>query len=184
MPLTLNIDDLTLFDPNTNEFTKVKGGQLVLEHSLLSISKWEMIWKVPFQDPGRKEFTRNQFIDYIRCMTIGKPLSDETYMYLPDSILNKVQDYIDDPMSATKIFSDRKNEKEKIVTSERIYAWMAELQIPFECEKWHLNRLLKLINIVSIDNTPDDKKKMNKKETAAYNRDLNERNRAKFNSKG
>lgn len=178
--LTITIPQCEGYNELTEEFFYVKETKLVLEHSLLSLSKWESKWHKPFL--GDTEKTLEQTIDYIRCMTITQNVDPIVYSALTDDNLIAVREYINDPMTATTI-SDKNNKvNREIVTSEIIYYWMIAMQIPFECQKWHLNRLLTLINVCSIKNSPS--KKMSPQELADRNRALNESRKAKWKTRG
>ncbi|MBO7453633.1 MAG: hypothetical protein J6U54_25145 [Clostridiales bacterium] len=174
-----------IWDESINEFIHkdaFNGCTLNLEHSLISISKWESKWHVPFLSKEKK--TEEQTMHYIKCMTINQGINDNVYDHLTVDNIKDISEYINDPMSATVIIPDPSQPKNrKIITSERIYYWMSALQIPFEpCQKWHLNRLLQLIAVANEENTPP--KKMSKSEIMARNRVLNAQRRAKYNSKG
>lgn len=155
---------------------------LQLEHSLVSLSKWEAKWKKPFLS-NAKDRTMEESLDYIRCMTITPNVDPALYYHIPEDIFNKIKEYIEDPMTATT-FSDNRPQKanREIITSELIYYWMASLQIPFECEKWHLNRLMTLIKVCSIKNEPQ--KKMSTNEIRARNKALNDARRKAMHTKG
>lgn len=144
---------------------------LVLEHSLLSISKWESKWKKAFLDPRGKK-TTEQINDYVRCMTIKPPNDSSVYSRLTSSDMNKIGEYISDSMTATW-FNDKNAGKRdsRIMTSELIYCQMVLNGIPFECEKWHLNRLLTLIRVCNAENSP--KKKMSQKDLYSQYRAVN-----------
>lgn len=178
--LKITIPEQELWDEENEEFLYIKECTLCLEHSLLSVSKWESKWKKPFI---RKEpMTIEESSDYVKCMTITQNVPDIVYKHIPISIINRVNEYIDDSMTATT-FSDTKGRPNReIITSELIYYWMVAYQIPFECQKWHLNRLLTLIRICGIKNSPE--KKMGKNELRAQNRALNAARRSKLGSKG
>lgn len=182
--LQIDIPEVELYNSETQEFTYIKPQKLQLEHSLMSLSKWESKWCKPFLSTDDK--TVEQTIDYIRCMTVGPPASQDVYNLIAynEDVIKKIKAYIDAPMTATWFHEkegSRKSSKE-IVTAELIYYWMIALQIPFECEKWHLNKLLTLIRVCNIKNSPS--KKMSRKEIYSKNRALNEARRAKYNSKG
>ena len=155
---------------------------LQLEHSLVSLSKWESKWQKPFLS-NTKERTPEETLDYIRCMTITPNVDPKLYYYIPEDIGKQITDYIQNPMTATT-FSDNKNQRQsrEIVTSELIYYWMVALQIPFECEKWHLNRLMTLIKVCSIKNEPQ--KKMSANEIRARNKALNDARRKAMHTRG
>lgn len=152
-----------------------------LEHSLVSISKWESKWKKPFISKDKK--TMEESIDYVRCMTVNPNVDPLIYENLTPSVFKKIEEYIDDPMTATWISSNEpKGYSRQIITSELIYYWMVAYQIPFECQKWHLNRLLMLIQVCDEKNKPP--KKMNRNQILSRNAALNAARRAKMHSKG
>lgn len=183
--LEITIPKIEGFNDLTGEFVIVsKETTLLLEHSLLSMSKWESKWHKPFLDT-REEHSIEESIDYIRCMTISpKNVDRELYRNIPQNTMDKITNYIDDSMTATKFKeSNTSNGVSKIVTSEIIYYWMITYNIPFDpCEKWHLNRLTTLIRVCSEKNSPQ--KKMSKSEIMEQNRRLNEQRKAQMNSKG
>jgi len=178
--LPLTIPEAEYYDRNTGEFFTIPEQHLKLEHSLVSISKWEAKWKKPYLSDKPK--TREESIDYIRFMTITQNVNPLVYKFISDNVIQQIQDYIDDPMSATTIKQDPKPGGKKVITSEVVYYWMTAYNIPFECEKWHFNRLLNLISIANIENTP--KKKMNKNSVYSRNASINAARRAAMNSKG
>lgn len=179
------------WDEVKNEFVETKEIELCLEHSLVSISKWESKYKKPFLSTTDK--TTEEILYYIQCMTISQNVDPNVYKLLSKNDLEKVNDYITDSMTATW-FNERKSEgsapsrpnKEQI-TSELIYYWMVSYQIPFECQKWHLNRLLTLIRICNVKDAQQNNKqgnKMSKRDILSQNRALNAARRQKLNSLG
>ena len=179
--LQVIIPENELFDPTTNTFFSVKEQKLNLEHSLVSISKWESKWKKPFISKDPK--TYEESVDYIRCMTINQNVDPMVYYNIPNNVYDQIQEYIDDPMTATWIKSDpNRPPSRQIITSELIYYWMVSYNIPMECQKWHLNRLLMLIQVCDEKNKPQ--KKMTRTETFSRNKALNAARRAKMHSKG
>lgn len=171
------------FDEVKEEFFKIKETTLQLEHSLISLKTWEQKWHIPFI--GTKK-TREQTIDYIRCMTINKNVDPLAYYVIPQRVLDEITEYIEDPMTATW-FSDNNlkgaaKTSTEVITAEIIYWWMIELGVPVEFEKWHINTLLTLIRVISIKRDKDNKnaRKMTNDERAA----LNAKRRAMLNSKG
>lgn len=179
------IPEMELYDSSRDLFTvlpRIREQTLTLEHSLISISLWESKWKVPFLKNEAK--TSEQTLDYIRCMTINKNIDPDLYKRLPSSVIKIIQDYIDDPMTATTFRDNgyKKKNTNKIITSEEIYWEMIALNIPPEYEKWHLNRLLTLIRICAIKSQPP--KKMSKREIFERNRALNEERRRMLHSNG
>lgn len=178
--IQLVIPDFEMFDERKSEFNTIKGQTIQVEHSLVSISKWESKWNKPFLNKESK--TINETIDYIRCMCITQNVKPEIFNLITNEIINKVSEYIAADMSATW-FNVEKNETSKeIITSEIIYYWMITYNIPFECQKWHLNRLLTLIRVCSKKN--EKPKKMSKSEIINRNRELNNKRRQQSNSKG
>lgn len=176
--LKVYIPEKELFDESTGKFITIKATTLVLEHSLLSISKWESIFCKPFLDNKEKK-TPQEVLEYIKCMTISQNVDPIVYNWLPDESITKIMNYITAPMSATT-FSDQGTKNTEILTSELFYYLMVAYQIPFECEKWHLNRLLNLIKICQIKNQKP--KKMTKEEVMAQNAKINaERRKAMLN---
>lgn len=181
--LTINIEGGRFFDNRTNMFIVTDPVELQLEHSLISLSKWEAKWNKPFLD--NKDKTPEQMLDYIRCMTMNKKKVDpKVYQLLTEENLMDIKNYIDSPMTATWFADDKKHRRpsREIITAEIIYYWMIAQNIPPEYQKWHLNRLLTLIRVCSIKNAPP--KKMGKKDIARQNRSLNAARRASTHSRG
>lgn len=184
--LTIRIpeyQEADIWNDKIKKFVKIeafKGCTLMLEHSLISISKWEMKWHVPFI--SKENRTEEQTLHYIKCMTLNTVPSN-TYDHLTVKDINDISDYINDPMTASLVKDiPSKKGKSETVTNELIYYWMISLQIPFECEKWHLNHLLQLITVCNVKNAPP--KKMGKRETMDMYRKLNEERKAKYHTTG
>lgn len=177
----LTVPATEFFDESKNEFVTVKGTVLRLEHSLVSISKWESFWKIPFLSNTPK--TVEQSVDYIRCMTINQNVDPRVYKMLKNEHITAINEYIGDNKTATT-FNDAHspNRSNEVVTSELIYFWMSQFNIPMECQKWHLSRLLTLIRIASIKNSPP--KKMSKRAIMSQNKSLNAARRKKYNTRG
>lgn len=170
-----------LYDEVNNEFIYVNEQTLKLEHSLISISKWESKWCRPFLSSPPE--TLEETIDYIRCMTLNQNVDPHVYLLISEKDKQEINNYILAPMSATTFSDDPTGTKNReIITSEVIYYWMIALNIPSEYEKWHLNRLLNLIKICNIKNSPP--KKMSKRDIAAKYNSINQARRAALNSKG
>lgn len=169
------------WDEQKEEFVEAKTQVLQLEHSLVSLSKWESKWCKPFLSDNNK--TEEELLDYIKFMTLTQNVDPEVYSHLSRENYQQINDYINAPMTATT-FSENKNGKRnrEVITSELIYYWMVALQIPFECQKWHLNRLITLVRVCNIKNEPP--KKRSKRETASNYAALNAARRKQFNSKG
>ena len=170
-----------IFDDEKQEFIAPETKTLQLEHSLLSLSKWESKWCKPFF--SKEEKTPEETIDYIKCMTITQNVKDEVYSLLTRDNIMQINKYIEAPMTATTFSKNRKGSGNKeIITSELIYCWMIQLNIPSEYQKWHLNRLLTLIQVCNIKNEPP--KKMSNKEIMSRNRALNAARKKKLNTRG
>ena len=181
MPIKIRIPQQELFNEETNEFFTVKETNLILEHSLVSISKWESKWHIPYLSNNEK--TPEQVIDYLRCMTITQNVNPEIYNYIPMDEAIRIKEYIEDPMTATTITKQEgKGRSRKVLTSELIYFYMFSYNIPVDMEKWHLNRLLMLIDVFNEENKP--KKKMSKQQVMSRNASLNAARRAQLNSLG
>ena len=137
MPIKIKIPQQDLFNEETNEFFTIKETNLTLEHSLVSISKWESKWHIPYLD--NKEKTPEQVIDYLRCMTITQNVNPEIYKYIPIDEIYRIKEYIEDPMTATRITKHGgKSGGSRILTSEVIYFYMFSYNIPVDMERWHL----------------------------------------------
>ena len=178
--LKLRIPSSEIFDERTGRFITIKGQDIQIEHSLVSVSKWESKWKKPFLVDKPK--SREETIDYIRCMTITQNVDPSVYIGLSDQNIRDVNSYIDDPMTATTFNNKNRKSSSQIITSEIIYYWMISLEIPMECQKWHLNRLLTLIRVCDEKNKPGKKK--SRKEVLAENRALNQMRRARSGTRG
>lgn len=180
--IRISTPDGEFFDERTQEFKTVVGQTVLLEHSLRSLAKWEVRWKKPFLSKNEK--SRAEMIDYVRCMSTIPGVDPSIFETLTDASLAKISQYINDPMTATT-FSDRDQRKKpsrEIVTAELIYYWMVALQIPFECQDWHLNKLLTLIRVCEIKNQP--KKKGNTREDLNRRNKLNQARKQKFGTTG
>ncbi len=179
--LQITIPAVEQWDERKQEFVTTKEQTLQLEHSLVSLSKWESKWCKVFLTKQEKTF--EETLDYIKCMTITQNVDPEVYNYLTNKNIEEINNYIDAPMTATYFSDDKtvKSSREQI-TAELIYYWMIALNIPFECQKWHLNRLLTLIKVCNIKNQPP--KKRSKKEIMSRNAALNAARRKQLNTKG
>lgn len=181
--LRIKIPSSEYYDEANNEFIEIRGAEITLEHSLVSLSKWESKFHKPFMSNDPK--TLEETIEYIKCMTITQNVRPELYSNITQDLMDEINAYIDDRMTAT--WFNTHNEQNQIsrggvVTAEIIYYWMITLNIPMECQKWHLNRLMTLIKVCMLKNAPA--KKMSKEEIYEQQRKLNASRRAKLNSKG
>lgn len=179
--LQITVPEVEYWDEKNEEFISTKEVTLSLEHSLVSLSKWESKWHKAFL--GKEEKTTEELIDYIKCMTLTQNVSDEVYNRLNSDNVQKIKEYIEDSHTATIIYDDPNAPKSReTVTSELIYYWMIALNIPFECQKWHLNRLLTLIRVCNIKNKPP--KKMSQRQIMSRNAALNAARRQKLHTTG
>ena len=179
--LTIKIPDTEYYNEETSQFVSVKERTIDLEHSLVSLSKWEAKWCKPFL--GKDQKTSEEVRDYIRCMIIDRNVPDNILYALSKQQEKQIVDYIDEKMTATT-FSDisSASKSREVITSEIIYYWMISLNIPFECQKWHLNRLLTLIRVCSIKNAPP--KKMGRNSVLSRNAQINAARKKQLNTRG
>lgn len=180
LTVTIPAREYVVEDKNGNvNFITTPEQKLVLEHSLISIQKWEAKWHKAYLDPNYK-LTREEALDYIRCMVV-KPaeVDPNVFVDIPPIILKQINDYISDPMTATTFTVHGKKkppQRAKKMTAEVLYWQMSMLDIPFECRTWHLNQLLTMIHLFDIKNNG---KKMSKKEQAEWQRSTMAAKRAK-----
>ena len=179
--LKVIIPSVECFDEKTQTFINTDETVLELEHSLVSLSKWESKWHKPFLTKDKK--TKEETLDYFRCMTLTPNVDPLVYYTIPKPIYDQIDAYLNDSMTATW-FSEQQNNKfnREIVTSELIYYWMVSLQIPFDCENWHLNRLMTLVKVCNIKNGPQ--KKMNRRDVVAQYAAINAARRQKLGTNG
>jgi len=176
--LIVTVDEQEFYNEVDGEFQTIKAASLQLEHSLVSISKWESKWKKPFLS---SEKTKEESMDYIRCMTINSNVPDYIYNFLSHKQIEDISKYISDPMTATTIKQVNKKQSRRIITAEVIYSWMFQMNIPFECRKWHLNKLMTLIGVCAESQNPE---KMSKREIMQQNRSLNAQRKAALGTRG
>lgn len=176
------------YDDVKNEFIEIKETKLKLEHSLISISKWEAKWHKSFLGSQTRpaEKTREEILDYISCMSISQMVDPYICNFIPPKELSRLIEYIENPMTATTFrenpYIGASKSSHEIITAETIYYWMIALNIPIEFQKWHLERLLTLIKVVSIKNAGPQK--MNKRQYAEWMAKENQRRRAMYKTKG
>jgi len=180
MSKIITIPEQELFVP-PDRFIYTKETTIKIEHSLVSIAKWEAKWHVPFLDE-HTEKTNEMIIDYIRCMTISQNVDPDIYNYIPEDVLKEINEYIDNPMTATWFADSPHGRKGEVITSEIVYYWMIAQNIPPEYDKWHFNRLMTLIRVCSEKNAPQ--KKMSKRDIFSRNKALNAARRKASGSKG
>ena len=179
--LEIEVPDQEFFDDEKQVFIKVKGAKLQLEHSLISISKWESKFHKPFL--GKEEKTDEETLAYVRYMIINKNVDDSLINAFTVQDFSKINEYIKDSMTATTFYEPPGQPgRSETITSELIYYWMVAKNIPMECQKWHLNRLLTLIRVCSIKNAPP--KKRNLQSLAAQRMALNAQRRKELGTSG
>lgn len=175
-----------LYDEEHERFISIKPTTITLEHSLIAISKWESKYHIPFLEEGEK--TKEQIQYYIECMTITPNVDPNVFNFMPSWQVEEIMEYVRDPMTATWFSDDAngragKTRQKEVVTSELIYYWMIALNIPADYEKWHINRLLTLIQVCNVKNASNDKK-MSNKEILQNNDAINAARRAKLHTRG
>jgi len=179
--LRLIIEGDESFDEETNTFETFNDVVIDLEHSLISLSKWESKYKKPFLSSEEK--TSEEIFGYLKAMIVTSDTDPDVLYRCTQADIKRIQEYIDSSQSATTFGSmpERRGPSE-VITSELIYYWMVAFNIPFECEYWHLNRLFSLIRICNIKNSKPTK--MSRNEVAQRNRELNAQRRAELNTTG
>ena len=176
--LTIRLPEREFYDPVRNEFTDMEERVLRLEHSLLSVSKWEARHKKAFLST---EKTDAEMRDYVRCMS-EEDVDERTLARLTAEDWRRIGEYLNDPMSATTFGKTTETPKRKKTTSEEFYWMMAQYGIPFDCEKWHFNRLAALLRICAIRG--GGQKKMSRTDALKRQAALNAARRKKSGSKG
>lgn len=172
--LTIDIPEGEFYDSQKEIFVYTKPQRIVLEHSLVSIAKWESKWKKSFL--SNKNKTAEEALDYIRCMTITQNVDEKVYLALTQDLIETIFKYVEGSQTATYVTqADEPRPSKEPVTADVIYYWMVSLNIPFECQKWHLSRLFSLINVCSVKNAPP--KKMSRYESLKRTKDLNRQRR-------
>ena len=179
--LRIQIEGEEFFDEVDNTFSTVGDIVLDLEHSLISLSKWEAEFQKPFLGPGEK--TTEEILEYVHAMIMTPDVPGNIMKRFNADHLTKVNEYIESSQSATTFGQmPRTPGRSEIITSELIYYWMVAFNIPFECEQWHLNRLFALIRICNVKQSKP--KKMSRNEIAARNRELNAQRKAQLGTTG
>lgn len=180
--LKIKIPESEYFDERIEEFVNFDAVELHLEHSLVSLSKWESFWEIPFLSKETK--TREQTLDYIRKMTLND-VPSEAFFRLTQKNFDDINEYIGSKQTATQIFEIKpatEGSSSKVITAELIYYWMVVHNIPFECQEWHLTRLMTLIRVCNAQSGSSEK--VSKKDIAEHNRQLNAKRRAELGSRG
>ena len=184
--LRIDIPSTEYWDEKNEKFVKIKGTTLQLEHSLVSIAKWEAKWHKPYLTGLKKyEKTNEEVLDYIRCMTLTQNVDPSTYERMTPENLTAINDYVNDPATATWFNNNKVNKtSNEIITAELVYYWMITLNIPVEFQKWHINRLLTLIRVCNEKQQDPKTNKLNRQQLAQRNASLNAARRAAAHSKG
>lgn len=182
------IPGVEYYDESRNLFIETKPTKLQLEHSLVSIAKWESKWHKPFYDISKGK-TESEFQDYIRCMTITQNVDPKIYSVIPSNVRREIEDYMQDSMTATWFREEETRRKSReVITAEIIYWWMFAQGIPLECQKWHINRLLTQIRVCSEKNKEAQesgkKNRRSSRKDISNRKALNDQRKAKLNSKG
>ena len=174
--ITITVSDIELYDNSKEEFTTKKGGTFRFEHSLIAVSKWESKWKVPFL---ATKLTNAQTMSYLEMMCLDKGFTRD---HLTPEVVEQLTEYMEDTHTATVFKSSDNHKPGPIMTSEVLYAYMVNGNVPFECAKWNLNRLIMLLNVVASQKEPP--KKMSRNEILQQNAKLNAERKAKLKTKG
>lgn len=168
------------YDESRDCFIKCNGGTITLEHSLVSVSKWEALYHKPFLNKQQK--TQEEWLDYIKFMTITQNVDPSLYLGLTGEDVDRIIKYIDDPMTATTFSKTDSKSSGTFLTNEVIYYTMFKYGIPKECEKWHLNRLITLIEVFNHKEAPQQKK--SQQQMWSEMDAINKARRAKWKTKG
>lgn len=178
--LTIQLAEEETFDSNSEEFVTLPAVTVKLEHSLVSLSKWESIHEKPFLSGDEK--TEAEIASYVECMILAPEDSSDLIGRFTPGEISQINSYIEAKMTATWFSDEKKRPAREAITAEVIYYWMISFQIPFECQHWHLNRLLTLIKVCNAKNKQP--KKMSKAEIANRNRLLNKQRKEQLNTSG
>lgn len=180
--LKIIIEEDELFNETTSTFEKVKGAEFDLEHSLISLSKWESKHQKPFLSSNNNK-TAEEIFNYIQCMVVNSNVDLDILYRISQKDIIRIQEYIDSNESATTFgMMPKSRGPSEIITSELIYYWMVAFNIPFDCQYWHLNRLFALVRICNIKNSPPEE--MSRNELAQRNHDLNAQRKAELGTTG
>lgn len=177
--LKITLPAAEMYDEDAERFIKAEECEICLEHSLYAISKWEALFERPFLN---ENLEKESFDYYIKCMGVPDDVPDDVLNRLESKDYIAIREYINKACTATKVYNkNTKPSKNNVITSEVIYYWMVEMGIPFQCDRWNLNRLLMLIEVCGVKNNP---KKMNRKDIMLSNHELNKLRKAKWGTAG
>lgn len=174
--LTIHVSDVEMYDNYYNEFKTIAGGTFVFEHSLRAIALWESEWCIPFMTT---KYTDAQLMSYYVYMCLSPGFTEQ---HLIPEVAQQISEYIDKPRSATRIQNEVQKPSRMVMTSEVIYGLMSAAKVPYDCDLWNIHRLMNLLNVISIQNTP--KKKMSRQDVYKQNIELNEKRKREYNTKG
>ena len=180
MPIKIFVPKQELWDDTREILIPIKEDiTLSLEHSLVSLTKWESKWHKPFLSPEEK--TQEETMDYVRCMILNEDVDDEIIYAFTNANLKQIEEYIATEQTATTFPKENSSEPQsnELLTSELIYYYLACMQCPFQpTETWHLSRVLTLIRVASFKNKGE--KKLNKTEALQQCESIKERNERIF----
>lgn len=182
--LKITVNGPEFYNQETEEFEYPQSFEVELEHSLASVSKWESIHEKPFLDNDAK--TREERLSYVQCMSFSREISPEELLVLGSEEMDRIGAYIESKQTATRFAEmPKKPGPIKIITAEVIYYWMVSFNIPFECEHWHLNRLLTLIRVCGSETAKHKPaSKSEKRDAMKRMRELNEQRKAQLGTRG
>lgn len=178
--LTIIVPGAEFYDETSKEFKTYENFVLKIEHSLVSLSKWESIYEKPFL--GNDQKSNEEVLGYVKCMALNEDVPDDVFRRLSQENIEAVNQYINAKMTATWFAERKQKPSGEVITAEVIYYWMVSMNIPLEFQNWHLNRLFTLIQVISLKNEPG--KKLSRAELAARNRALNEQRRKQLGTRG
>lgn len=179
MPISIKVPGIESFDEDTEEFVYSEDTVLVLEHSLVSLSKWEQTFHKPFL--GKDNKSAEETIAYIHAMCLDENVDGAIFLRLTEKNVEDINAYIEDPMTATTFSNIPGAPSRELITNEIIRYWMVSFQIPLEYETRHLNQLFTLVKVINEKNKPDKHKQ---KMTAAQRHELNKQRQKQYGTSG
>lgn len=178
--LSITVTTLEKFDEANSLFVEPETYDLELEHSLVSLSKWESVVEKPFL--GGTEKTAEETFLYIELMNRTPKIPRGVFRELSSQNYDDINQYVNAKMTATWFAKEESKKKQEVITAEIIYYWMISMNIPFEAQHWHLNQLLTLIRVCNQKNAPP--KKLGRRGLAQRNRELNAQRKAQLGTYG